>query len=459
MKEYRRVWKMFEKRDLALANNTDDFAGLLAMENELKIDADGWALIAPYGEHPKQRMVVRNGAVQSERFIQVFDDAVADTVLASERGGIFKRLIRAVVKRPIYRGHPDLKIHSPETLANSEPLTPIGIVGDWRKTERGLEFKPELVPAGAQAVENEGCKYPSIYWWVAETGEVRNGAKVVKPTGIISVGLTAHNNISGVDSLANANATKPAATTDNKTQNENHMKSLLLGWLAAQGIALANDATDQAVLEAFSKEWLTRGVSITSLSNEKVTLTANLKAERLGRAQAVADLALAQGKLKAEDREAKVTALANSTDFDKDAKALLGDKVIISLENAATEFRKKSIEATVDLVITQGRLAVADRETKVTELVALANEKLDEVIKTLKAAPVKFQVGASALSGERKADADKAQSAQQKILALANSDSKYKDIKDITVAFARIKEDHPALFEELNTTKPAAATK
>ena len=36
--------------------------------NAAALDEEGWALIAPFGEHPKTRYVKKNGAVQREKF-------------------------------------------------------------------------------------------------------------------------------------------------------------------------------------------------------------------------------------------------------------------------------------------------------------------------------------------------------------------------------------------------------
>ena len=41
------------------------------------LDEDGWALIAPFGEHPKTRVVKKNGRLVEEKFIQVLDNQSA----------------------------------------------------------------------------------------------------------------------------------------------------------------------------------------------------------------------------------------------------------------------------------------------------------------------------------------------------------------------------------------------
>ena len=132
------------------------------------------------------------------------------------------------------------------------------------------------------------------------------------------------------------------------------MKQLLLGWLAARGVALANDSSDETILKAFEKHVTGQSASLTSLGyekallsgkitaleNEKSTLatrnrelTAAIKneqtarhAERRGVAEALADLAIHRGIKTVAERDATIEALANAREFTKDAMALLTQK-------------------------------------------------------------------------------------------------------------------------------------
>jgi len=410
---------------LALANSAEELGDVLALENELALDNDGWALLAPFGEHRKTRTIQRDGRVVQETFVQVFDEAAVDAVLANENGGVFTRLKRAFIKRPIYNGHPDIKLYAPETvtLAN-ERLIPLGLNQACRKTARGLEFQPLLVPDGKKAVEEDGCKYPSGLFLLNKTGGVRaDGAIEVRPFKLASIGLTPHPNISGVDSLANARANQPAASDKTKTTDDT-MKQLLIGWLAAQGIALANDSTDQSVFDAFNKEWLARTTTSTALANDKTNLTQTV----------------------------------NTLTADRDKEKTRADQAATALANEQTAFkaeRQARVEACVDLTITQGKLDVAGRAAKVTELLALANDKLPEALTVLEKLPAKFKI-ASALGSDRKSAATASGSAQQKILTLANDDEKYKALP-MDKAMAAIERDYPALFEELR--QPATTAK
>src|SRR5580704_6763956 len=108
---------------------------LTLLANDAVLDEDGWALIAPFGEHPKTRVVKKNGAVQREQFIQVLDHQSADQILSRENS-LFRRIRRAVVGIPVYKGHPDLGDFSPETAAGGGRKEIIGTIDKIRKTER-----------------------------------------------------------------------------------------------------------------------------------------------------------------------------------------------------------------------------------------------------------------------------------------------------------------------------------
>jgi hypothetical protein len=310
--------------------------------NAAALDEEGWALIAPFGEHPKTRYVKKNGAVQRENFIQVLDEQSADQLLARENS-LFRRIRRAMVGIPVYKGHPDLGEFSPETGRSGERKEIIGAIDKIRKTARGLEAHFILTPAGAEAVERQGHKYPSALWYVQPVGR-RGEAVLARPFKLLSAGLTAHPNISGVESLANARHAGP--TQEPKTPEEPEMK-LIAGWLLANGVTLANadSPSETQILEALQKlhdcaagaaaalgnentELKSQITNLTSsaaaLENETSALKARAAAERKGRAAAVVDLAIARGRLAVAERPARLQALENAGDFEGECAALLG---------------------------------------------------------------------------------------------------------------------------------------
>ena len=321
---------------------------LTLLANEAALDQDGWALIAPFGEHPKTRFVKKNGTVQREQFIQVLDHQSADQLLSRENS-LFRRIRRAVVGIPVYKGHPDLGDYSPETAAGGARKEIIGTIDKVRKTERGLEAHFVLTPAGADAVERDGCKYPSALWYVQPVGR-RGGAVLARPFKLLSAGLTAHPNISGVESLANARHAGP--TQEPPPTKEPDMK-LIAGWLLANGATLANadSPAESEVLAVLQKLHASAAGEAAALGNENFTLTgenADLKARlsnlqcnaaalenengalksqaaanRTGRAAAVVDLAIARGKMAVSERPARLQSLENAADFEREAAVLL----------------------------------------------------------------------------------------------------------------------------------------
>jgi hypothetical protein len=333
----------------------NDFPSIpLMLDNEAAtLDEEGWALIAPFGEHPKTRVVKKNGTLVEEKFVQVLDDESAEQLLSRENS-IFRRIRRAVVGIPVYKGHPDLRDYAPETAGGAGKKEIIGTIDKVRKTARGIEAHFVLTPAGADAVENEGCKYPSALWLVQPIGQ-RGEAILARPFKLLSAGLTAHPNITGVESLANARGAGAETSSVAKAMEdtkEPDMK-LIAGWLLAQGAALANaeSPTESQVLEALQKLHTAKAGEVTSLGNERSTLAgenarlksqiatlntsattlenerADLKAQidslKSGRAAAVVDLAIARGKLNVAERAARIEALENGQDFEKEAAALL----------------------------------------------------------------------------------------------------------------------------------------
>ncbi|KAF0176447.1 MAG: hypothetical protein FD161_2986 [Limisphaerales bacterium] len=424
------------KTIIALANDTaplaaDQVADFIALENELALDNDGWALLVPFGEHRKKRLAMVGGKPVEETYVQIFADADADVCLANEKGsGLFARLKHALVKRPIYNGHPDIKLYAPETVTvGGEKLIPIGLNDGLRKTARGLEFKPLLVPDGEQAVVRDGCKYPSALFLLKKTGTVRaNGDIEVRPFKVASIGLTPFPNISGVDALANAREAAAKQTADKKTQPPNPNMKLIAGWLIANGVtALANqaDPTENMVLDAIQKLFTDKTTSVTALGNDKHTLTAT-----------VTTLTADRDKEKQRADNA-TTALANE-------------------QTAAKAMHKSRCEFAVDLHIGQGKLAVADRDAEVGRLVALANEAdFAKAVTALGALPVKFKTGGGDAGDKKKSGADATRSASEQVLALANEDARYKGKPFTPELYAKILEENPTLKEQLNQA-PAA---
>jgi hypothetical protein len=119
-------------------------------------------------------------------------------------------------------------------------------------------------------------------------------------------------------------------------------------------VALANDAGDETVLQAFEKHVSGQTASLTSLGYEKALLSGKITAleneksalagrnrelaaaiknelaarmaERRNVAEALTDLAIHRGIRTVAERNATIEALANAKDFTKDTMALLTQK-------------------------------------------------------------------------------------------------------------------------------------
>jgi hypothetical protein len=410
--------------------NSAPLGPVITIENS-ELDQDGWALLAPFGEFPKSRLIRTDaGDTVQQNFIQVLDNAAATELLRTENS-LFRKLRRALVGIPVYNDHPDLASLAPETLgANRGQKIPMGVVDSIRLGNGGVEGHFTLTPDGATAVEG-GAKYISPLWSVNLIETLANGTHRVRPFKLLSVGLTPNPNISGVDSLANANANAPGATTK---QKDNDMK-LIAGWLLAQGAVLANAETpsETMVLEAIQKIYRDKGSEVTTLANARQA---------------------ADGKVTTLEGEkttltTKVTALENE-------KTNLTTQVT-TLSNSVKAERKARCEAVTDLVITQGKLELAKRDETITALANTADDKLDAAIKALTDAPVKFKVlaNAAATDAKNKGGAAIGQTAQEQIFALANSDERYSKLPTWDEKWNAIKRDNPTLFEQLNQA-PAA---
>ena len=342
------------------------------------IDAEGWALIAPFGSFPKTRVYREGNQVREQKFIQVLDNDSADALLARENS-LFGRIKRAVVGLTIWKGHGDLNDHDKTALGNSQEKTKLGTVDQIRKSARGIEAHFILDNDGEAAVA-AGWKFPSVLWRVAHAG-TQGDAIIGTPFKLLSVALTQFPNISGVDSLANARVNEPAASggagrtglpsevvTETK-EPKNTMKPLIIGWLAAQGVVLANDAADQVVFEAFNKKMLETNTTLSTLGNEKTTLTTKTgtleadlattktkltetatalgneqtarKAERTRAATLAVDLAIQKGKRTIAQREAEISTLENSADFDAAVKALIEGAPVVKIAGQDTQSGKQ----------------------------------------------------------------------------------------------------------------------
>ncbi len=353
---------------IALANDTEPSSdGLIGLENDFTIANDGWVRISPYGDHIKERMTRQpDGTSRREVFVQRVDRAAAEAIVAKSKT-LFGRIKRFFVGIPIFRGHPDLATHSPSTvteLANDGQSH--GMFAELAAREDGLYGRPVVTPAGQAAIENEGLKFLSPFWWVKIVGEA-NGVPIVSPIELISAGLTRTPNIRGGEALANQG--------DAAASHTNQPKDMHLATLIAL-LALANDATEAKVTESI-KTLKARADGIAALENEKTTATTAaqtataevtrlktaLANERQARVGLVLDRAIAEGRITDADRPAWQTALENEAAFEAKTAELLAKAKVL-----------KTTSKTLD--VGTRKLAISNEAERRTALQTLLDEKM-----------------------------------------------------------------------------------
>lgn len=263
--EVERLASARHEAQAALANAVE-----LVFANDASLDADGWCLIAPFGEWPKTRRYLEGRQLKEQDFIQVMDNAAADALLDKENS-FFGRLKRALIGIPVFIDHGDLKEVDPKALPNGAAKLKGGVVDQIRKGARGIEAHFSLDNDGAQAVE-AGWKFPSALWYVLPNGK-RGDATLCRPFKLISVALTKYPNISGVESLSNARTTDhgPRTTDQEKlttgsgrltsekqqtimSEEYETFRGQVIGALIGRDYKLPNDPTDQQLVHVIAND-------------------------------------------------------------------------------------------------------------------------------------------------------------------------------------------------------------
>ena len=358
-----------------------------SLANEFAPGADGWVLLAPYGDFAHSRGV--------QRFAK--EDAVA---LCNEFNSLLG-LPQRMFGLPWYIGHPDhpaFKDRYPDTKA-------YGRIKALEAREEGLFANVKWSPAGEELVRSEAFHGHSVNW-----GAVKRGG-VWRPVRIKSVGFTNEPNI-------------PVRPVTLANEIDDSMKEQLL-----QKLGLAADATDEQILAAVD------------LANEaKQTENAEkLKAEKL---KAEADLANEKAeKLKAEKLKADAeTALANEKAA---AETLKAEK--LKAEEALANERKARIGLMLDGALEAGKITAADRPRWEADLAGDFEAKATELAN---AKPVIKTEARTKNLGQRKETG----AASSKVVELVNERMAATG-EDWTPAWAAVKREHPALFEQMETAK------
>lgn len=228
--------------------------------NDLQ-QADGWLRITPWGEYPHRVGRQRIGTDDGQTMVTAFN---------SLRGRL-SRLFRGL---PVFAGHPDMD------AASYPDRRRYGKVVGLETREDGLYGQVEWNDLGQQAMEQGHYLYASPAW------KLRRDGNFVRPTELISVGLTNTPNIPG----------DPWA--------ENERTEMLPVWLQTALVKsgrLATGETDEAKMETAFNALLTDADRVTELAANVATLTTERDALRAGNDKAAAELTAANARLGAAE--------------------------------------------------------------------------------------------------------------------------------------------------------------
>lgn len=366
MKSFTRLLALiFPAAELAFAaNEAVAEADLLSVANETRPDATGWVLLAPYGDW------------DNTVGLQRFQRSDAENVVNE-----FKRLANLPTRLmglPWYIGHPDhaqFKDRYRDTRA-------YGRIKELKATDEGLAANVKWSGEGKALIESEAFHGHSVNW------AMRRDGAVWRPLRLKSVGFTNEPNIP-----------VPPVTAANEQNSDTMKKDQIIAWLKAQGIEVANEATDEQLTAALAKV----GERVTTAVNETATATAK-----------VAELT---GQLTA----------ANT-------------KAVTAETNFANE-RKARIAPLLDAAITAGRLTAAERPALEVEF---ANE-FDATLTKLNGLKPKLHTAASVRSNGLGTRNAKSRSHIEQIETAVN-ERMAKDKCDRTEAFIRLRRDRNPLF-------------
>jgi len=352
----------------------------LCFVNELTIDADGWAMIAPLGDFPSEALLpTDSGGLKRQKAIQRITKESAEGMVAqfhNSRAGL-KKFIRGC---NIYLGHPDM----PGLESRYPDKTSKGVFADMAVREKGIYGLPVFTNEGMDLVEGRklvnGQKVRGFSGRLVDSvpdGE-SNGLPVYCPTKIVSAGLTPYPHLpveffNADDTLAESSVDSANVTTKNK--HNATMKKKLIALLAALSLkpqfANANEPTEgetETALDlinekvvAFANEKQTLTDKVTGLETEKTKLANDLTAAQAATAAARAEFAnertarigdlvgaaLATGRITAADKPVWEGRLKVAAQFANESTALAALKPVV--KTASVTVNRGGREMQVDV--------------------------------------------------------------------------------------------------------------
>jgi hypothetical protein len=431
------------KKNIQFCNSGTGQTATVFFANELSIEADGWAMIAPFGDFPSEALMeAPGGKLKRQRAIQRITKERGEEMVAqfhNSRAGV-KKFIRGC---NIYLGHPDM----PGLESRYPDKTSKGVFADMEARDKGIYGLPVFTNEGMDLVEGRqlvnGKKVRGFSARLIESVPDGNkdGVPVYCPTQIVSAGLTPFPHLpveffNADDTLASADA-----EAENQNQNQNRMKKKIIALCAKLGIQFANEAADEAATEAALDQIDTKVAAFANEAASAAATTKTIKSKLLSlctavgiqfaNAEQITDPAATIGQ--AND---KVTALVTERDA---AKAEFANE------------RTARINDELALAISTGRITDAEKPTWQTRLnvpAQFANE-----MTAIRALAQKVKTKTITLErGQRRDQVDLSNTGQRRqfineVCAEIAAERKLDPIKDSkqiqNLAAAR----HPQLFE------------
>jgi hypothetical protein len=307
--------------------------------NELAMNADGWAQLAPFGDFPGRAVITNSdGTVTRFDAIQRLDRAAADAMVRNfySLGNRVKRFFKSCA---IFNGHPDM----PDAGGRYPDKSPKGVIADLRVSDEGLFCRPLFNNEG-EALLNQPARLFFSGRWTSTELPTENGRRIFRPDELKSAGLTANPNLpvehindrsncAAVESgyTSSQNAARPPSpsrkaggslgevaqslASNPSTINTEMNKQPLLQLLAAYGVQFTNDAGDQQLLDALAQ-------TLASLAGERDAARNQFASERKSRIASLLDGALTEGRITAGQRSDWERRLGDDAAFANESTAL-----------------------------------------------------------------------------------------------------------------------------------------
>ena len=310
----------------------------------------------PYGDYPH-----KNG-------LQKFDKDAA-TKMASHFNGLLQKLANAFAGPAVYIGHPDV----PGRGTEFPDKKAYGRITGIEVRDDGALFTAKMNSEGAELVANASFAYYSPFWGCEK---VQGG---IRPVQLYSIGLTNTPNID-VPALANdaggmCQCEKCGESFDYAAQNEattGAVKCPKCGETVdseGKAVTAAEDTCKPKTENTLITALITAGIVAENdeqpVMLEKIAKLIEVANEKTSAALVALNHQLAAANTAATDALAKATA-ANDTLTKTEAD-------IAAANDALKAARTLAANSALDIAITTGRLTPADREAKLTALLAIEN--------------------------------------------------------------------------------------